>query len=165
MNKIFAAFLLVMVCFVSDASTGKKRIELDETTSKELLTIIKNSDTLHKYMYDRKDPMVSSQITILKTSIDTAIKNVKGQQSQHISRILNTINKQLTSAQMTRGDDRTKYLQSAFKQLVILYQSYKIEAPYKVFFCKNNRAVWIQEEPRKAENPFEVSSNCGRKVF
>lgn len=165
MIKIFSAVLLVMFCFVLDASTGKKRIELDETTSKELFTIIKNSDMLHKYMYDRKDPMVGSQITILKNSVDSAIKKVKGQQRQHISKILTTINKQLTSAQSTRGEDRSKYLQSAFKQLVILYQSYKIEAPYKVFFCKNNRAVWIQEEPRKAENPFETSSNCGRKVF
>ena len=165
MKKLTICTLLVMFCFVLDASTGKRRIELDDITTKELLTIIKQSEALHKFMFSRKEPMVSSQINLLRTNIKTAMKKVKGQQGQHISKILNTVNKDLTSAQMTTGEDRLKYLQNAFKQIVVLYQSYKIEAPYKVFFCNKDRAVWIQQEGRKPENPFQVTSNCGRKVF
>lgn len=154
-----------MFCFALDASTGKKRIELDAITTSELLEIIKQSETLHKYMFDRKDPMVTSQINVLRKNIKTAIQKVKGQQGQHIARILQTVNKDLASAQMTTGEDRTKYLQMAFKQIVMLYQSYNIQASYKVFFCNKDRAVWIQSDPKKVENPFQVTSNCGRKVF
>lgn len=89
---------------------------------------------------------------------------MNSQQGQHISKILNAVSKDLASAQMTTGEDRIKYLQFAFKQIVLLYQSYEIKASYKVFFCDKGRAVWIQEN-NKAENPFQTSSNCGRKVF
>lgn len=157
--------MLVMFCFVLDASTGKKRIELDALTTKELLSIIQQSEALHKYMFERKEPMVQSQINLLRNNIKKAVKKVKGQQGQHISKILNAVNKELTSAQMTSGEDRVRYLQHAFKQIVMLYQSYEIKANYKVYFCKNDRAVWIQQDAKKAENPFQVTSNCGRKVF
>jgi hypothetical protein len=165
MKKVVGCILLVMFCFVTDASTGKKRIELDETSTKELLNIIKQSEALHKYMFGRKEPMVTSQINLLRNNIKTAVQKVKGQQGQHISKILNAVNKELTSAQMTSGEDRVRYLQHAFKQIVMLYQSYELKASYKVFFCKTDRAVWIQEESKKPENPFQVTSNCGRKVF
>lgn len=162
MKKVLSCILLVMFCFVLDASTGKKRIELDAITTKELLSIMKNSETLHKYMFGRKEPMIASQINVLRTNIKSTIQKVKGQQGQHVSKILNTINKELTSAQMSSGEDRVRYLQHAFKQIVMLYQSYEIKASYKVFFCNKDRAVWIQEEAKKAENPFQVTSNCGK---
>ena len=126
---------------------------------------MKNSQTLQKYMFDRKEPMVTSQINVLKNNIKSTITKVKGQQKQHISKILNTVNKELTSAQMSSGEDRVRYLQHAFKQIVMLYQSYEIKASYKVYFCNKDRAVWIQEDAKKAENPFQTTSNCGRKVF
>jgi len=162
MKKAFGCILLVMFSFVLDASTGKKRIELDPTTTVELLSIVKQSETLHKYLYERKAPMVNSQINLMKTNLKAAIKKVK---AQHISRILNTVSKDLSNAQGASGQDRIKYLQSAYKQIVMLYQSYNIDASYKVFFCSKDRAVWIQEEGKKPENPFQVTSNCGKKVF
>ncbi|MES2768846.1 MAG: hypothetical protein V4596_06830 [Bdellovibrionota bacterium] len=165
MRKVVSCILLVMFCFVLDASTGKKRIELDDITTKELLAIIQQSEKLHKYMFGRKEPMVTSQINLLRNNIKSTVKKVKGQQGQHVSKILNAVNKELTSAQMTSGEDRVRYLQHAFKQIVMLYQSYEIKASYKVFFCKTDRAVWIQEDGKKPENPFQVTSNCGRKVF
>lgn len=164
MKKIIGFVLLFMFCFVLDASTGKKKIELDDVTTKELFTIIKQSGTLHKYMYDGKDPMVISQINLIRNNIKTTIKKFEGGQSQHISRILNAVSKDLASAQMTTGEDRTKYLQFAFKQIVLLYQSYQIDTSYKVFFCDKGRAVWIQES-NKPQNPFDNDSKCGRKIL
>jgi hypothetical protein len=163
--KAAGCILLVMLCFSLCATAGKPRIELDPTTTKELLAVMKQSELLHKYLFDRKGPMVNSQITVLKNNIKTAIQKVKGQKVQHISRILSVVDKDLSSAQMATGNERVKYLQSAFKQIVMLYQSYKLDAPYKVFFCNTDRAVWIQEEGKKPENPFQVTSNCGKKVL
>jgi uncharacterized protein YktB (UPF0637 family) len=165
MRKVLSCLLLVMFCFVSDASPRKKRIELDEVSTKELTQIIKQSETLHKYMYDRKDPMVTSQINLLKNNIKAAAAKVKGQQGQHIVKILNAVSKDLNSAQMTRGEDRIRYLQHAFKQIVMLYQSYEVEKSSHVFFCKTDRAVWLQGDGKKPQNPFQTTSNCGRKVF
>lgn len=164
MKKVIGFVLLFTFCFALDASTGRKKIELDDVTTKELQTIIKQSGKLHRYMFDGKDPMVISQINTIRNNIKTAVKKVKGQQGQHISKILNAVSKDLASAQMTTGEDRTKYLQFAFKQIVLLYQSYQIDSSYKVFFCDKGRAVWIQEN-NKAENPFQNSSKCGRKVL
>lgn len=165
MKKAAGCILLLVFCFALDASSAKPRIQLDPTTTKELLDIVKQSEVLHKYLYDRKTPMVNSQINMMRINLKTAVKKVKGQKVQHISRILNTVNKDLSSAQAATGDEKNKYLQSAFKQIVMLYQSYKIDASYKVFYCNTNRAVWIQEEAKKPENPFNVTSNCGKKVF
>lgn len=164
MKKVIGFVLLCVICLALDASAGRKKIELDAATTKELQAIIKQSGTLHKYLFDGKDPMVTSQINVIRNHIKSAVHKVKGQQGQHISRILNAVSKDLASAQMTTGDDRTKYLQFAFKQIVLLYQSYKIDSSYKVFFCDKGRAVWIQEN-NKAENPFQNSSNCGRKIL
>jgi len=151
----------ILVPFVLTAAP-RKRIELDSTTTKELLTIVNQSEALQKYMFDKKDPMVQTQISQLKASIDKSIKIIEGQQAPHIVKMLHTINQDLTNAQMANGDSKTKFLESAFKQIVTLYQSYKIDAPYKVFFCHIDRSVWIQQG-NKPQNPFN-EGNCGRPV-
>jgi hypothetical protein len=165
MKKLAGCVLLLTFCFALDASTGKKRIELDPGTTKELLNVVKQSELLHKYLFDRKTPQANSQINVLKSNINAAIKKSKGQKVQHISRILAVISKDLSGAQLATGQERIKYLQSAYKQIVMLYQSYELNATYKVFFCNTDRAVWIQEEGKKPENPFQVTSGCGKKVF
>jgi hypothetical protein len=154
--------ILLLVPFLLNA-TPKKRIELDAVTAKELLNIINQSHSLQQYMFDKKGPLVQSQISQLKMSIEKALPRISGQQAQHISKLLKTINQDLMNAQSAQGDTKTKFLESAFKEIVVLFQSYKIEAPYKVFFCNIGRSVWIQQG-NKPQNPFIEDSKCGRPV-
>ena len=69
MKKVIGFVLLFMFCFALDASTGRKKIELDNVTAKELETIITQSGKLHRYMFDGKDPMVLSQINMIRNNI------------------------------------------------------------------------------------------------
>ena len=69
-----------------------------------------------------------------------------------------------TARQVSRNAPREKRFHlHAFRQIVMLYQSYQIEAPFKVFFCKKDRSVWIQKD-KKPQNPFEQNSVCGRLI-
>jgi hypothetical protein len=62
------------------------------------------------------------------------------------------------------GEERVRFLQNAYRQIVMLYQSYDIEKKYSVYFCKLDRSVWIQEAKSKPKNPFDPDSYCGKKV-
>lgn len=164
LSRFLMLFFIFSVLYLDFShAIVRKRMELDPVTTKELFNIVRLSKDLQKYMYEKKDPLVQTQVSLLKANIDKTLKTIESTQGQHISKMLKTINQDLVNAQSVTGKDRVKFLQSAFKQLVMLYQSYKIEAPYKVFFCQVDRSVWIQEG-NKPQNPFIENSKCGRPV-
>lgn len=163
----FLPIILVCGLFLSSvqAQSAKKRIALNDTVEKRLISVLEASESLGSTMFSRKELKVQTQIEQLRGQIKKAQVTVKteGMDGQHINRILQTIDQDLSLAKSSQGDVKTKSLQNAFRQIVMLYQSYQIEAPFKVFFCKKDRSVWIQKD-KKPQNPFEQDSGCGRLI-
>jgi hypothetical protein len=157
------AFLLVFG--VVSAQSSKKRIGLTDLVEKDLISVLEASETLRASMYAKQEALVISNIEQVRAQIRHAKQNLKseGRNAQHLDRILTTIDQDLSRARSTQREQKVKYIQEAFRQIVMLYQSYNISASFKVFFCKKDRSVWIQKD-RKPQNPFESDSNCARLI-
>lgn len=159
--------IVVCVLFASLAAIGSKnRISLNPVVSEELSKLLDSTKELHQYLFEKKEPQVKSQLNQITSRVQKAmtVAKVEDQKGTHLNKILSTISKELNLAQSVSGEDRVRFLQNAYRQLVMLYQSYDIEKKYSVYFCKSDRSVWIQEAKSKPKNPFDPDSNCGKKV-
>lgn len=163
MRYFLLIFFIALSC--SAKASKKSKLDLKPTTVKELTQVFNQVDRLRQFMFEANDRLVGSQIEFLKVSIQKAISATKKEsiKGQHISRLLMSAQDSLVSAQNTSGKQKIKFIQDAFKQLVTLYQSTKLELKYSVYWCKIDRAVWIQKAG-KIQNPFEPRSNCGRVI-
>lgn len=87
------------------------------------------------------------------------------QNKQHLDRILSEAQKSLEQFTATRGESKKQSLQNAFKQLVLIGQTYKTGEDFKFFFCNRDRSVWLQKGS-KPKNPINPDNflNCGTRV-
>lgn len=145
------------------ASGIKQKISLGPEATSTLTQIYSDLEKLRSEMYKSNEVQVNSQLGILKLALEKGIEGTKKEaiNGQHINRLLLATIDHISTAQNTQGEQRLKNLKDAFKQLVILYESYKIENNLKVYWCYIDRAVWLQKQG-KIENPFEPKTNCGR---
>lgn len=163
---VLITFLVAMQFTVVPAfAANKPKISLKPIVSTELVQFFESANVLHDYLFEGKDPLVTTQISHIKGVVNKVknISKVEGQKGTHLNRMLDTINKELNLAQSVSGHDRIQFLQKAYHQIVTLYQSYEITKKYSVFFCSTDRSVWIQQD-NKPRNPFQPSSRCGRKI-
>jgi hypothetical protein len=165
-NMIMKIVVLSMLLVATIVSGSKNRISLNPVVSEELSKLLDSTKELHQYLFEKKEPQVKSQLNQLTTRVQKAmtVAKVEDQKGAHLNKILTAINKELNLAQSVSGEERVRFLQNAYRQIVMLYQSYDIEKKYSVYFCKLDRSVWIQEAKSKPKNPFDPDSNCGKKV-
>lgn len=161
--KYFGCLLCVLFCGIGLAA--KSKISLNPIVSSELSQLLDSTNLLHQYLFEKKEPQVKSQINQINSRVQKimAVAKVEEQKGPHLNRILMTIQKEFNLAQSVSGEDRVRFLQNAYRQLVTLYQSYEVDKKFAVFFCKTDRSVWLQNDS-KPKNPFQPDSNCGRKV-
>ncbi len=158
-------FFVAISCPAKAKASKKAKIDLRPTTVKELTQVFSQAERLRQFMFESNGPLVGGQLEFLKVSIQKAMNASKSEsvKGQHISRLLLSAQDSLTNAQNTSGKQKTKFIQDAFKQLVILYQTYQLDLKYTIYWCHIDRSIWFQKGS-KAQNPFEPRSNCGRVV-
>lgn len=159
-------YLLSIVLVVHFFCYGaKNKIPLNPIVSGELSQLFDFTQQLHSTLFEKKELQVKGQIQQLSVRLQKVmtIAKVEEQKGPHLNRILLAIDKELNLAQGVSGEDRIRFLQNAYRQFVMLYQSYEVDKKLNVFFCKSDRSVWLQGDS-KPKNPFQPDSNCGRKV-
>lgn len=161
--KIQIVFLLILSLSVPAFSAKRGKLDIKETTAKQLISVFTEMERLSDHMFASNDQLAMTQLQSLKAAISRAIKATceESIKAQHLNRLLMTAQDGIVAAQNTSGKQKVKILQDAYKQLVTLYESSKLNLDYKVFWCKIDRAVWLQKGT-KIKNPFAPKSNCGR---
>lgn len=161
---------LLFIFSLSNQAFAKSRapkIELSPPVVTKLESILVKADELRQALVGKQDTLATARTRDLVRTLVEAIRTSDPDKlnKQHLDRILNDTQKNLEQFSVARGDDRKSNLQNAFKQIVLIGQTYKVKDEYKFFFCNRDRSVWLQKES-KPQNPVNPESylNCGTRV-
>src|SRR5262245_40620795 len=131
-------FLLIFFIALScpGKASKKAKIDLKPATIKQLTDVFSQMERLQQYMFEGNDQLSGGQLEFLKVSIQKAVNVTRAEsiKGQHINRLLISAQDSLVNAQNTSGKQKVKFIQDAFKQLVTLYQSYKLDLKYSVYW-------------------------------
>ena len=110
-----------------------------------------------------KIKILHSNVSLL---LDRALERssaIRGSQAP-IVKMLESAVSHFKTAQLSQEDSYASNIKEGLGQLVQLHRVYAVDK-YKVFFCSQDRTVWIQEGG-KAENPVHPHKykNCGKAV-
>lgn len=156
---------LVAFIFLNSSFAGraKQKIELGPQATNALTGVFNQMERLHDVLFDQNQNGINSELRAFRSVLGKAMSGTKKERiySQHINRVLGAVLNLINTAINTQGEQRNKNLKDAFKQLEILFETYKTPVNLKVYWCHIDRSVWLQKAG-KIQNPFEPKSNCGR---
>ncbi len=143
------------------------KIELSSPIIAKLEMILIKADELRQALVIKQDQIATARMHDLVRALSETrhTADPDRQNKQHLDRILGEAQKSLEEFAASKGEGRRVSLQNAFKQLVLIGQTYKTKGNFKFFFCNRDRSVWIQQES-KPKNPINPENflNCGTRV-
>lgn len=162
--------LLLLLVFISAPTLARVRapkIELSASVVSKLDHVMGKADDLRRAMVEQRDPLVITKARELTLVLGEAIRvyDPDSQNKKHLDLILKDARKALETALTAKGEERKATFQHAFRQIVLIGQTYKINEKVKFYFCRNDRSVWVQKDG-KPQNPISPESyrNCGVQV-
>lgn len=161
-----SAIAVGLTSLSSEARRPINKIKVQGDLKTELNSVLKASVDLQESIFKDPDPKVSQSIRKLIQKLDSASKkaHLAKEQKTHMLKMLTAAKTALEKSRRTTGANRHTFLQTSFKQVVGLAQTYQLDK-YKIFFCPKDRSVWLQRgsKPRNPVNPGTLGT-CGKPV-
>lgn len=165
MSKLWFVFCGIVVSFaVVSEARNSPRIQVGEPLKTELNRILKSAVDFQKASTGVEPDKQKPSLAALVSDIDRAIAKSSRNRSENqiaLLKILEAASAQFKIAQLS-GDRGP--LREGMSQVVQLHRVYELDQ-YHVFFCSQDRSVWLQSNT-KAENPINPDKykNCGKTV-
>ncbi len=166
----FTSLILLLAAILLAPSSGARKavnkIKVQGELKVELNAVLKASVDLQEASVKGADKQASTAIKKLIQKISAAQKKstMAKDQRTHMLKMLTAAKTALEKSRRLSGSDRHTFMQTAFKQIVGLSETYQLDK-YKTFFCPKDRSVWLQRG-NKAQNPVnpETLGSCGKPV-
>lgn len=169
--KQFVLMFVGSLCLMTHSHMASARkyykpMPLHEALTAELNSVLRASNEMHTAFFEQDEEKIEASVEQVLKSLNRAQQKSALAESQrpHLQKMLEATKEEMNEVKNTSGNDRKKNLKSAFEQLVLIAQTYKLEQ-YKIFFCPKDRAVWLQKS-HQAKNPVhpKLYSKCGKLV-
>ncbi len=168
------AVLVFSVCLAittmslqASARARSPKIEFQPALRTSLTKALYMTDELRAALVDRKDALVITHLQNLSQALTVAIRTTDPdtQNKKHLDLILSDAKKAVDQTPRLRGEERKQALQQAFRQMVLVGQTYVVDKQMKFYFCRRDRSVWFQREgkPKNPINP-ESMADCAQQV-
>lgn len=165
--KTILIFFSILLATIAFGRQKAPKIEVGEPLVSKLSVVFARADDLRGALVQRQEPMAIAKLKELEISLNEALRTPDSnrQVKEHLDRILSEAMSNVKRVPSLRGEERRAILQNAFKQIVLIGQTYKVTNEYKFFFCGRDRSVWLQKDG-KPKNPIspEHHLNCGTRV-
>lgn len=146
----------------------QKRMKIDKTISDGIEEVLALTAEFHKTRVSQQDTTSAIKLAdeIIKKlgSVATISQKHNSVQNLHITKIVQSAQ---NSIRLYKEDplakNATSDLKDFFKEIVQITQVFEVKK-YKIFFCPQDRSLWLQTLP-KAQNPINLNlKNCGKPV-
>jgi hypothetical protein len=163
--KTLFVFAILILILIDSSFASRKKIPVKAEAAKNLQQLLDETQELHSALFKQKDPKIATQLEAVQFAISQTLGKVHtaGPQAPHLQRILMTAKKHFKAAEISEGEKRKLSLKDAFRQIVLIAQSYAVGDKYVIYFCPRDRSVWLQKKGR-AQNPIHPKTlpRCGR---
>lgn len=161
------ALLLLFCVGVAEARGRSPKIDFQPALRGSLTQVLYRTDELRQALVERKDALVITRLQSLSLALGEALRtpDPDAQNKKHLDLILQDAKKAVDRIPRLQGEERRENLQQAFRQLVLVGQTYVVDKQLKFYFCRRDRSVWFQREG-KPINPISPDSlgNCAQQV-
>lgn len=170
-NRLNVSFKFILFsCLILISFAGvwtEKRMKMDDNVSTSIEEVLALTAEFHKVRVakDSGQTMKLANEIIGKLGVVANITGKKNSvQSLHITKIIQSAQSAL---EVYKEDPESKdahlELKDFFKEIVQITQVFDVKK-YKIFFCPQDKALWLQTLP-KAQNPVSLNlKNCGKPV-
>ncbi len=163
-------FNLNLVCFTTLSQAGvwtKERMKVEDSVSERIEEVLALTAEFHQIrvsMDTSKTILLATEIAAKLGSVANLTQKNNSVQSLHITKIVQSAR---NSIEIFREDPMAKNasddLKDFFKDIVQITQVFDVKK-YKIFFCPQDKSLWLQTLP-KAQNPVNPNlKNCGKPV-
>lgn len=171
MMKALRCLMLLVVCVASTVEAAdwtQKRMKVEKNISDGIEEVLELTAEFHKTRVSQDSSKVSVQLaTEIAQKLGTVAnisQKTNSVQNLHITKIIQSAQ---NSIQLYKEDPMAKNastdLKDFFKEIVQITQVFEVKK-YKIFFCPQDRSLWLQTMP-KAQNPVNLNlKNCGKPV-
>lgn len=166
--KTWIALVVFMIGGVCEASVwASKRMKIDERLSQEVEVVLSLTADFHKERvnkeHDRAKEIAANLAKKLSETKNLSEK-IHDVQNVHITKILESAYSSLKNYNDNpKAANAVNGLKDFFKEIVQITQVFDVKK-YKIFFCPQDRSLWLQKDS-KAKNPVNLSLlNCGKQV-
>lgn len=145
----------------------QKRIKVEQDVSKKIEEVLELTAEFHKIRVSKdtsQTKKLASEIADKLGNVASLTQKNTSVQSLHITKIIQSAR---NSIELFKLDPYAKNansdLKDFFKEIVQITQVFEVKK-YKIFFCPQDKALWLQTLP-KAQNPVSPDLlNCGKPV-
>lgn len=145
----------------------KERMKVEESVSERIEEVLALTAEFHKIRVGKdtsKTITLANEIAAKLSSVASLTQKNSSVQSLHITKIVQSAR---SSIEIFKEDPMAKNasseLKDFFKDIVQITQVFDVKK-YKIFFCPQDKALWLQTTT-KAQNPVNLSlKNCGKPV-
>ncbi|MFK8139011.1 MAG: hypothetical protein AB8E15_11675 [Bdellovibrionales bacterium] len=169
--RVIIALVLGLSLSLNVMARRHKKIPLDPPRLQQVNQILSESSDLGLALFSQKDDQVKQELTELNIQIRQILSSLGDfelqNQEMHLKRILlSTKNNLETYENINTNDKKRVYLKKAFAQITQLVRMYKVDKKFRIFYCKDDNAEWVQTE-RKARNPVSPDrfGRCGMRPY
>ncbi len=157
--------LFIFSVLLSFEGHASKRIVLESNVSKKLIQLIRSASELHSSLVDGNEAKITENLLRLNVEVSSHRREfAKDRMShRHLDRVLESIEDSIVVARTTYLD-RNQALKKMYHQITNLPRMYRLNARFKIFFCRGDKSTWVQSS-WKPKNPLSKTYfNCGVRV-
>jgi hypothetical protein len=146
---------------------AKERIKVDKNVSMGIEEVLEMTAELHKFRVN-KDSVKTLELADALASklgrVASLTQKRNSVQSLHITKIIQSAQSAIEMFKESPTTDKANLeLRDFFKEIVQITQVFDVKK-YKIFFCPQDKSLWLQTLP-KASNPVSLNlKNCGKPI-
>lgn len=164
MSRVCIILLLITFSFCSFAL--KKTFSVKDELKRPLTSLLDEAVYLHQAFYSKQEDQI--RLTSLKMMnqievLERSPQLVPYHQRSYIGRLLRSLKPQLEAIRTSPGIRRTN-INAVNRTLTYMAHIYGLNK-YAVFFCPDDRSVWLQGKKSKKMKPLHLEyQECGALV-
>ena len=164
MSRVCAILLLITFSFCGFAL--KKTFSVKDELREPLTSLLDEAVYLHQAFYSKKEDQV--RLTSLKMinqieMLERSPQLIPYHQRSYVDRLLKSLKPQLEAIRTSPSSRRTN-INSVNRTLTYMAHIYGLNK-YAVFFCPDDRSVWLQGKKSKKMKPLHLEyQDCGALV-
>lgn len=169
LKQIGCVFIVISVTFILGLKNvfAIKRVQLEAHLTKQIEAILDTSQLLHQSLTRNESDKTEAHLTYMKNLV-TSARQASYQTSTntlHLRHILNNTERALEEIGLySQERQKQQQIKSVFHQIVLLSQTYQLDSKYPVYFCTQDKSVWLQKMG-KIRNPIHPHyTRCGAIV-
>ncbi len=169
-SLFFHLSLILFISFLGFANASdwaQKRMKMDGKVSTGIEEVLALTAEFHKFRVSKdnaKSMKIANEIASKLGLVANMTEKNSSVQSLHITKIIQSAQ---SAIELYKEDPMSKdanlELKDFFKEIVQITQVFDVKK-YKIFFCPQDKSLWLQTLP-KAQNPVSPDlKNCGKPV-